>query len=165
MPAFESSIRVPLCIRLPGATASVSISKLVLNTDLAPSIMALTRVTPWLVPDGRSLVPLMRNPELATWRRIGLIEHSVGATPTGFGYPPSYLALRTETPSPLTFVRYPIVASGVDGELYDLTADTDQLDNQYTDPARALEIARLNLCAGLMHSCRAATCAYFENTY
>jgi arylsulfatase A-like enzyme len=135
----------------------------VLNTDLAPTIAALARVTPSLQVDGRSLLPLMQNPALATWRRVGLIEHSVTITDSNFGFPPSYLALRFQLPTPLTYVRYPSLTTGVNGELYDLAADPFQLENRFEDPASATVISQLNLRIALLYGCRGSSCVYFEN--
>jgi arylsulfatase A-like enzyme len=164
MPAFESSLRVPLLIRMPGQTTKKTISRLVLNTDVAPTLAQLAQVTPTITVDGRSLIPLMINPQI-TWRTMGLVEHSVGAPSTGFGYPPSYLALRTDGAWPRTFVRYPSVTSGVNGELYDLATDPDQLQNLYVDPARQGEVGRLNLYLSFIRTCRGTGCAVWENSF
>ena len=165
MPAYDESLRTPLLIRVPGSTTPRSISRLVLNTDLAPTLAAFGRVTPGLTVDGRSLVPLMISPTIA-WRRAGLVEHSTGPTTSDlFGFPPNYLALRTDVPTPRTFVRYPTVTTGLNGELYDLTADPHQLENVYLHPARQAEVARLNLYMALLRGCRGTGCTLWENVF
>jgi arylsulfatase A-like enzyme len=165
MPAYEPSMRIPLLIRLPGSTTPRTVSRLVLNTDLAPTIVNLASAIPGVIFDGRSLVPLMQNPDLTSWRKVGLVEHAVGAAASGFGYPPSYLALRTDAPAPRVFVRYPGITTGLNGELYDLGIDPHQLQNLYTDPARAAEVSRLNLFTAALSTCRGFTCALIENSY
>jgi hypothetical protein len=63
------------------------------------------------------------------------------------------------------FVRYPGLTTGLNGELYDLALDPHQLQNVYTDPARAAEVSRLNLFTAALSTCRGFTCALIENSY
>jgi N-acetylglucosamine-6-sulfatase len=164
MPAYESSIRVPLFIRAPASTTPKTVAKLVLNTDLAPTIAAYANVTPALTVDGRSLVPLIANPGLSPWRSMGLVEHVVETqASTTFGYPPNYLAIRTVAPVARTFVRYPTITTSLNGELYDLDADPDQLDNRFLDPARQTEVGRFDIFLYYFKSCKGSTCALLEN--
>lgn len=72
--AYEETAKVPLFIAYPGNQAVVS-SKLVLNNDLAPTIAELSGASLQVVPDGRSLVPLLANPSQQSWRRQVLLEH------------------------------------------------------------------------------------------
>jgi N-acetylglucosamine-6-sulfatase len=162
MPAYDPSLRIPLLMRVPGNTSPRTISRLVLNTDLAPTLTQLGRVTPSITVDGRSLVPLMADPSIR-WRFTGLVEHAVYDETSFFGYPPSYLALRSDLPTPRTFVRYPGVTTGLNGELYDLNLDPYQLQNLYTDPARAPEVGFLNLMMNYLRSCRGLGCTLLEN--
>jgi hypothetical protein len=106
----------------------------------------------------------MQNP-LMRWRTVGLVEHSVGAPPTGFGYPPSYLALRTDVPTPRTFVRYPGITTSPNGELYDLATDPDQLQNLYLEPARQTEVTRLSVFLAFLRTCRGSGCVLWENSF
>ena len=164
MPAYDPSIRVPLLIRTPNNSAPTTIAKLVLNTDLAPTIAAFANVTPSLVVDGRSLLPLILNPDLSPWRSMGLVEHVVTTqASTTFGYPPNYLAIRTVAPVARTFVRYPTLTASLNGELYDLDTDPFQLDNLFTDPLRQTEVARLDIFMHYLRSCKGPTCTILEN--
>jgi N-acetylglucosamine-6-sulfatase len=164
MAAYEPSIRVPLLVRIPGVTPRTE-SRLVLNTDLAPTIADIALVTPTITVDGRSLQPLIQNPYLSTWRRMGLIEHVYTSWTPGLGFPPNYLAIRTEGPVRRTFVRYPTITTGLNGELYDLNTDPYQLQNLYLDPARQTEVGRLNLFLTFFRNCRGSTCAAWENSF
>jgi len=164
MPAYDPSIRVPLLIRTPTNSTPTTIAKLVLNTDLAPTIAAFANVTPGLVVDGRSLLPLILNPDLSPWRSMGLVEHVVTTqASTTFGYPPNYLAIRTVAPVARTFVRYPTLTASLNGELYDLGTDPFQLDNLFTDPLRQTEVARLDIFMHYLRSCKGPTCTILEN--
>ena len=167
MPAYEEAIRVPLYVRVPGNLTARTNSRLVLNTDLAPTIASLALTVPGHAVDGRSLVPLLQNVNPTTWRKLGLIEHSFSFTgdPGQVSPPPSYLALRVQSPTPLTYVRYPGLATGVTGELYDLAADPYQLDNRFLDPARATEINRLNTFLAGLYYCRGTGCVNTENAW
>jgi N-acetylglucosamine-6-sulfatase len=51
---YEESIRVPLLMRGPGIPRGVSVSDLVINADLAPTIVDVANASPGLVMDGLS---------------------------------------------------------------------------------------------------------------
>ena len=128
---YDEALRVPLVIRddaLP--TPERSDDHLALNIDLAPTIAELASV-PHPATDGRSLVPLLRDPS-AAWRSDFLIEHMQGANPV-----PSYCGVRTETEK---LVRY---ETG-ERELYDLADDRFELDNLANDPGHAADVQRLS---------------------
>ena len=136
---YEPSIRVPLIIRGPGLPRGAHRPQLAANIDLAPTILALTKVTPGRVVDGRSLLPVARDP-LTYWGRDLLLE-----TPT-------YSAIRTPR------WKYAEHVNG-DKELYDLVADPDELVSHHNDPRYARvqaelrdRLTRLKFCNGL--SCR-----------
>ena len=69
---YEESIHVPLLVRGPGVTAGSEVEGMVLNTDLAPTFAELAGVG--FPADGRSLAPLMRGEEPASWRSAVLLE-------------------------------------------------------------------------------------------
>lgn len=167
-PAYEESIRVPLLVRVPWNTVPRQVTRMVLNTDLAPTIARLAQATPTRTIDGRSLIPLLLNPNYSPWRTIGLFEHVVEGPATessfGFNFPPSYSAVRTDWPTPRLFVKYPTVTSGVTGELYDLAADPYELDNRYLHPGSAAEVTRLQLWTDALRACRGVGC-YILETY
>ncbi|HET7695308.1 MAG TPA: sulfatase-like hydrolase/transferase [Vicinamibacterales bacterium] len=166
MLASEQALRVPLYVRMAGGSQPVTIPRLVLATDLAPTIVHAASALPTITMDGRSLLPLIQNPALATWRRIGLIEHAlVPPLDTPFASPPTYLAARTDAAAPRMFVRYPTVTAGVNGELYDLSLDPHQIDNVFTAPARQTEVARLNAWLNALRTCKGLVCTLVENTY
>jgi arylsulfatase A-like enzyme len=165
--AYEEAIRVPLWVRLPGVTTPRTSSRLVLSTDLAPTIAQLGQATMTHVADGRSIVPLLQNPEYSPWRTIGLLEYRMegGQTYERFTGPPDYFAVRTSSDRPRLYVQYPTVTTGVRGELYDLVNDPFQLDNLYTDPLRQPEKDRLEPWLNAMKTCRGFTCYLLESLF
>ncbi len=80
---YEESIRVPLQMRGPGIPRGVTVSDLTINADLAPTIVDVANASPGLAMDGRSLIPIVRDPGIAQGREL-LIEE------------PSFKAIRTK---------------------------------------------------------------------
>jgi N-acetylglucosamine-6-sulfatase len=141
MLAYEPSIRVPLILRGPGVPVGAERRQLVTNADLAPTIMELAEASATKPQDGRSLLPLLADPDLE-WGRDLLIEGADGFTVVAFQ------ALRTPR---YLYVRY---VTG-ERELYDLRHDPHQLQSLHDDPAYdgvrarlARRLAVLSACAG-----------------
>ena len=129
---YEESIRVPLAVRYDPLTSSRAPQRsaaLALNIDIAPTIADVAGVS--ASTDGHSLLPLLRDPAGAGWRRRFLIEHMEGANPV-----PTYCAVRTQ--------RY-LFAHYVTGEqeLYDLQVDPYEMTNiANSSPGLATELHR-----------------------
>jgi arylsulfatase A-like enzyme len=141
---YEPSIRVPLVIRGPGVRRDVRVADLVSNQDLAPTILDAANAEPGLPQDGLSLLPLMGGGELAD--RDLLIE---GRYP--FGHPPRFAGIRT------TRWFYGEYTTG-ERELYDLSADPDELTNRSSAPGyEAVEADLANRLAAL-RDCSGETC-------
>jgi arylsulfatase A-like enzyme len=119
---YDECGMVPLLMRVPGLAANRVEPRLVSNVDLVATITELVGVEPGLPQDGRSLVPLITNPD-APWTEEALLEVHTGRSR-------SFDGIRT---GEWTYAEY---ANG-DLELYDLTTDPDQLDNLAGDPALA----------------------------
>ena len=134
--AYEESIRVPLLMRYPKLiSAGATREQLVLNIDIAPTLLELAGAT---VPDavhGRSLLPLLRESTTA-WRTSILTEY--------FANPhnriPGWQAVRTER---WKYIHYTGVA-GVD-ELYDVAADRHEMQNLIHQPSAATKLAELQV--------------------
>jgi len=114
---YEESIRVPLFIKAPGFFFPQSSDKLVINNDLAPTILEFANANSNINLDGRSLVPLLSNPDDANWRNKFLIEY------WNKGIPPSFNAIRNTSN---IYVEYENSL-----EFYDLQNDPYQLNNLY----------------------------------
>jgi len=140
---YEESIRVPMIVAGPGVKRRVD-SNLVLNIDLAPTILELAQVEIPKNMHGKSLVPLLKGEDV-NWRQSFLYEaptSSLGSRPLA--------ALRTH--------RYKLVQTfDVDDpqrvvfeELYDLEQDPKEMSNVVGETSYA-GIAR-QLRSELRHS-------------
>jgi arylsulfatase A-like enzyme len=135
---YEESIRVPLMMRGPGIPAGEKVIRVTVNADLAPTIVDLANATPGLPMDGRSLIPLARNPELERRRGV-LIEE------------PTFKAIRTER------YLYAEYSSG-ERELYDLKNDPYELQSRDRAPAYARVRSRLAARLQKLENCAGASC-------
>ena len=126
---FERCARVPLAIVVPGtAHAGRTTRGIVENLDLYPTLVELAGLPRpgWL--EGRSLAPLLVDPNTA-W------DHPAFTTTIHEGVVGR--SVRTDR------WRYTEWGDGVATELYDQTADPGNYHNLARDPARAGDIAAL----------------------
>jgi len=153
---YEESIRVPLYIRAPGYPAQ-STTRMSLNTDLAPTIMDLAQAAPGLTPDGRSLVPLLANPNRTPWRRQGLLMVRTGQSEGYAGVRASELS---STPNEV-YIEH---TTG-EKEFYDLTKDPYQLNSVHNSNKKPYPSQRAALATLLakLKTCAGATCQSFED--
>jgi arylsulfatase A-like enzyme len=146
---YENSIRVPLVIRGPGVPQSLHLQQLVMNTDLAPTILEAARAAPGRVEDGASMLPYFSDMKLETGRDI-LLERGPGGNNTGSAR--LYTAIRTP--------RFKYVENRTgEVELYDLQTDPDELESKDGDGEYATvqwelaqRLAALRDCVG--EACR-----------
>jgi arylsulfatase A-like enzyme len=135
---YEESIRVPLLMRGPGIPSGVSVDALVTNADLAPTIVDVANANPGLVMDGRSLIPVAQDPEIARGREL-LVEQR------------DFEAIRTER------YMYAEYDTG-EQELYDLQADPYELRSRDDDPEYSTVEAQLRLSLKRLAGCSGASC-------
>lgn len=142
--AYDPSLRVPLMISGPGVPVGARPQQLVVNADLAPTILDAARATAGRPQDGRSLLPLTRDPALGRSRPL-LVEIAKGA---GL----KTTAIRTAR---WLYAEH----AGGSSELYDMANDPQQLRSLHADPSLARtrrqlarQLAALRACSGL--SCR-----------
>jgi N-acetylglucosamine-6-sulfatase len=142
---YEPSSRVPLILSGFGVPAGRRLSQLVANIDLAPTIVDAAGATPGRRLDGRSLLPLLRDPGVSWGRDLLLQRGGSGAQ--------VFQAIRTPR---LKYVEY----GNAEKELYDLVRDPQELESKHADPAfvairdeLARRLATLRRCAGA--GCRA----------
>jgi choline-sulfatase len=117
---YHVSNRIPFLIRVPGKSPGAS-SGLVESIDIYPTLLELTGVAAaGLRLDGRSLVPLLNQPD-RTWTHPAFIHagHYKGMVTERYRY--SYAANRPE-------------------KLFDLQADPNEWNNLASDPAHAERI-------------------------
>jgi arylsulfatase A-like enzyme len=139
---YEESIRVPLALRGPGIPRGEIRDKLVLNTDLAPSILDLAQTPPSLTIDGRSLLPLLTD-VTTPWRTSLLVE----------GVDKSYAAVRTDR---FLYVEH---ATG-ERELYDLHPSVDPYQLRSVHGASAYQeiLAQLERRLKVLRFCSGSSC-------
>ena len=142
MSLFENSARVPLVISVPGSKSAGKTSRrLVELVDLHSTLADLCGLTAPTNLDGKSLKPLLDNPE-AVWDKPALTQVTRG-TPTVTNAPtakPNIVgrSMRTDR------YRFTEWNNGVKGtELYDHDNDPGELKNLATDPAHSETVASL----------------------
>lgn len=160
--AFEESIRVPLLVRGPDVPAGARREALVLNNDLAPTILELAGATAELPPDGRSLLPLFTQDLPPAWRRRFLIEHFRDPPPAPVDYL-DFLAIRTAAGDFGNSGLHTLIDWRTDWlleakpagiEHYDLALDPFQLDSiPAGDVAQAAPRATLRAGLAMLREC------------
>jgi N-acetylglucosamine-6-sulfatase len=185
---YEESIRVPLVVRLPGRASRATAEEIVLNNDLAPTILALAGASPdpGHILDGRSLLPLLDG-SAPRWRRRFLVDFPPpppGAEETSpnwdlmgeaGGSIPAYLAVRTGASGDLlahTVYSETLDAAGAvtDRELYDLAVGADGFADPLqcsslhaaTGPLRVFQRQQLGQQLAALKSCGQGTCQVLE---
>lgn len=131
---FERSARAPLIVAGPGVSAKGrASSRIVEFLDLYPTLADLARVAAPSGLHGRSLMPLLRNPE-ARWDRPALTQVRRGAGANAFmGY-----SIRTDR------WRYTEWDEGKRGvELYNEVDDPHETNNLAAHPAQRTRVAEM----------------------
>jgi arylsulfatase A-like enzyme len=120
---YEPSIRVPMLVRFPARAKGglVDTTHMVLNIDVAPTLLELAGVPipGWM--HGRSLVPLLAGESSTPWRDAFLYEY--------YEYPAEHCVrknrgIRTARWKLVHFYEQP-----EEWELYDLQRDPDEMNN------------------------------------
>lgn len=145
---YEESLRIPFIVYdpRPGARKGAVSDRMVLNTDVAPTLLDLAGIDVPEVMDGRSLVPLISDSRSLTseqWRSHFFFEHFF--TPA----PPRQIArnegIRTEK---FKYLRWTDLGEVIE-EFYDLEKDPAESNNLIHNPEyrEALEKARKSFAA------------------
>ena len=130
---YEESIRIPLLVRYPKLVrAGTKRDEMILNADLAPTVLDLAGLAVPKDMEGRSAKPLLAGQKVRDWRRSFLYEwSSLG----GWGLP-SLEGVRTA--DGWQYARY------YDWEqLYDMNTDPLQVHNLAADPKHRSRKERL----------------------
>jgi arylsulfatase A-like enzyme len=129
---WEEATHSLLMIRAPGVTPTdgAVCQRFVSLLDIYPTLAELCGLEPPAYLDGRSLVPLLKNPT-AEWKSTAL----TGLTSKGGPWRP-YISIRNETGR---YIHY------MDGqeEFYDTTEDPHEWTNQIDNPAYASVIKQM----------------------
>ncbi|MBN1421541.1 MAG: sulfatase-like hydrolase/transferase [Planctomycetes bacterium] len=150
----EESIRIPLLARYPRLIQpGTLIDRMVLNIDLAPSILDICGAPPLAKVHGRSWKPLLQG-KTDGWRTSWFYEYNYEKQ---FPYTPNVRGVRTDE---WAYVHYPHGDGKPDrhkAELYNVKEDPQELHNLIDDPACAAkkeelkaELARLMEAAGAL---------------
>ena len=145
---FEESIRFPLIVRGPGVPHDRILEQLVSNVDLHPTLLDLIGSKSGPGVDGRSLLPLLRDPPDTTpWRTAVLIESVSQSRNQGV---PAFHGIRTG--------RYKLIRYR-DGEqeLYDLASDPHETANVIDSVPLAVR-ADLEQRLDALLACSGASC-------
>jgi N-acetylglucosamine-6-sulfatase len=162
---YEESIRLPLYIRAPGFPPQVT-TRAALNNDLAPTVAEFAGITPGLPVDGRSLLPVLRNPLEANWRKRFLVEYRGTVETTHEPPRVPFDAVRTTdlsrtTPPDQFYVEW---NDGLGSkEFYDLGTDRYEITSLHNDPAWA---SVRNMLAGWLtqfRNCGGGACQALED--
>ncbi len=125
--AYDESLRIPFLVRYPRlGVKGKTIDAMVLNIDLAPTILDFAGVVVPPEMQGRSMRPLLEGKPV-DWRKAWFYEYFFER---GFNGIPTVLAVRTENAK---VIKYP----GHDEwtEVFDLQADPYETKNLANDPA------------------------------
>lgn len=135
---YEPSIRVPLVVRdpsLPKTLRGRRVDAMVLNLDVAPTLLELAGLSVTPSMQGRSLAPLLRGTPV-TWREDWFYEHDLHP---GEGYLPSIEGVRTRD---WKYVTYLDERSDREA-LFDLRGDPDERSDLSGRPEHAATLERL----------------------
>lgn len=125
---YEPSIRIPLIFHYPKLIRPGSFNRrMVLNLDIAPTILDLAGVSVPEEMQGRSLLPLLKGIEPSDWRKDWLYSY--------YDYPgpnmvPKNHGVRTEQYKLIEYYE----EQPPEYELYDLESDPHELHNLYGNP-------------------------------
>jgi N-acetylglucosamine-6-sulfatase len=125
---YEESIRVPLMVRYPKMVkAGTTNSDMVLNIDLAPTIIDLAggKVPPAM--QGRSMVPLMKG-KSAGWRQSFFYEYFQES------YAPGLVTMNGVRNLRYKYIEFPHEVNDIN-ELYDLEKDPGEMVNLINSPS------------------------------
>jgi N-acetylglucosamine-6-sulfatase len=139
---YEESIRVPLVVRYPKLIPKpMLVEPMVLNLDLAPSILDICGAKPLENIHGRSWKPLLEG-KAAGWRTSWYYEYNYEKE---FPYTPNVRGVRT---AEWKYIHYPHGDGKPDrhkAELYNLKDDPAESRNLIDDPKHAAKVKELRL--------------------
>jgi arylsulfatase A-like enzyme len=124
---YEPSIRVPLMVRYPGRVkAGTKSDEMVLNLDIAPTLLDMAGVAVPVEMQGKSMLPVAEGTANVSWRKDWLYEYYEYP---GFENVRPCRGIRTGRYKLIHFFIEP-----EEWELYDLQADPDEMNNLYGKP-------------------------------
>ncbi|HEY7369699.1 MAG TPA: sulfatase [Thermoanaerobaculia bacterium] len=132
---YEPSIRVPMLLRYPARVAPrVENAHMVLNVDLAPTLLELAGVAAPSGLHGRSFVPLLEGRPVH-WRDDFLYEY--------YEYPAAHCVRKNRGVRDGRWKLIHFWQPPEEWELYDLRSDPDETRNLVSEPGHAETVRRL----------------------
>jgi N-acetylglucosamine-6-sulfatase len=129
--AYEESLRIPMAMRYPKLIkAGSKIDQLVMNVDMAPTMLSLAGVKGPAEIQGRSILPLLKGPA-KEWRTSFLSEYF---QEKNFPRVPNWQAVRDNR---YKFIHYQDLKNT--DELYDLKKDPYEMQNLINDAPQVLK--------------------------
>jgi len=123
---YEESLRIPMVMRYPALLEpGCSIDQMMLNIDVAPTLLDLAGATAPDTMQGMSIAPILAGRDIA-WRQSFLYEYFQEGWLPGI---PTMFGVRTES---WKYITYPKI-DDLD-EMYDLSADPLEMTNLAVDP-------------------------------
>ena len=148
---YEESLRMPFLVSYPRRVEPGSSSDaMVLNVDVAPTILEWcgVEVPEWM--QGRSAVPVLEGETPADWRNSMYYRYWMHRD--GAHNVPAHLGVRTATEKLICYYNDPCDQPGANGpvdpiewEFFDLASDPFETTNLISDPSRADDVARLRV--------------------
>ena len=133
--AYDPVLRVPLLVRYPRLALAGSVrEQMVLNIDVAPTLLELADVEPIIPIHGQSFVPLLHDSN-APWRKAFFAEYFLEKVSPRER---PWKAIRTER---WKYIDY--TEEGIPAELYDLQADPREEYNLIDQPEQKANIDAL----------------------
>lgn len=155
--AYEESIKVPLVIKGPGIPQGQTRSQMVLNTDVTATIVELAKAKATEKLDGESFIKYARNP--ATPGKTAVILEGLTWLPWWSKMYGFYYSLRTPQ---FKYIEHTPNTAGVSDpyayELYDLSRDRYELQNQVDNPSYASVLNSLRTALGRVKACIGVEC-------
>ncbi len=126
---YEESLRIPFIVYDPrtGSRKGKVMDEMVLNNDVAPTILELAGIEVPEGMDGKSLVSLMKGKE-KSWRKEFFFEHYCGV-PTVGSYLPRNEGIRTETDKYVRWIDFELAE-----EYFDLEQDPRESNSLVDNP-------------------------------
>ncbi len=120
---YEESIRVPMIVHAPGLSKAARLPHMILNIDIAPTLIELAEATIPSVVQGKSFLQLLKSESRASveWRNSFLYEYF---WERAFPQTPTVLGVRTDR---YKLMRYHGIWDRY--ELYDLDTDPNEMNN------------------------------------
>jgi len=127
---YEPSLRIPMMLRFPARVTPgrLDSTHMVLNVDIAPTVLELCGLPAPRWMQGRSVVPLVGGGD-AAWRDAFFYEY--------FEYPASHCVRKNRGVRTARWKLIQYWEQPEEWELYDLETDPDEVRNLAGDPAHA----------------------------